>query len=309
MKKNKILLMVFFALLAFLFLTKLFDKSNTKHSFDPNILEIDSNQISSIIIQPRGKNEVIKIYKESENWKLSKGELKVDCDENVLKSMLNGILELKAHRVASRKKSNWEKFELTDSLSTNVKLFENEKLLVDFRIGKFSFNQQAGSAIAYLRFSDEEICYAIDGFLAYAFLQDFNMYRDKTLLKLNKNNLTKIDFTYPDSSYILEKINQNWNIENLNLDSSLVENYLNQLCNLNNSNFEDEFKPNKTLFQINIEGQNMNPESIKCFAGLDSNQYIVATSQFPNKFIKSGKQGLFQQIFKGKSAFQSVEEN
>ncbi len=95
-----------------------------------------------------------------------------------------------------------------------------------------------------MRLSDEDEVYTVEGFLESSFNNSFNDWRDKTLLKLNKSDITKISFRYPaDSSFVLDKRDSVWFVGNEKAEPSKVEGLLNQFTSKYLNEFADGFMP------------------------------------------------------------------
>ena len=55
-------------------------------------------------------------------------------------------------------------------------------------IGKFTFKQQGRITTSYVRLAEEDDTYATDGILSMTFNQGINTWRDKTVIKGNKDD-------------------------------------------------------------------------------------------------------------------------
>jgi hypothetical protein len=226
------------------------------------------------------------------------------------------VLAIKPQSLAAIDKSKWQEFQLADSLATRVK-FQNKKgkVVVDLMVGGFTFKQVNNPSAGYggnniegtsfARLFGEEKVYAVEGFLAFSFSGKFNDWRDKTFLKCNKEDLTKITFTLPsDSSFILTKKDSLWFEGNQPTDSLNISNYLNSIGYIDGQDIRDEFKPTSPpVYQLIIEGNNLLKIIVKCFKGDGEDKYILNSSLNQDVYFTSSKNGIFDQLFKSQSYF------
>jgi hypothetical protein len=215
-------------------------------------------------------------------------------------------------------KSRWSDYNLTDSLATRVQLMnEKGKTLVDLMIGKFTYNPVNDpyaranpnniQGTSFVRLYNEKKVYGVDGFLSFSFSGKFDDYRDKSFLKLKKEDVIKISFVMPaDSSFILKKKDSVWHAGDRVCDSLAIANYLNAISYLNGQDFRDNFKPIvNPLCDLLIEGNNLLNLSVKCYRGEGENEYIISSSLNPDVYFSSKKDGLFEKLFKPEKYFLS----
>jgi hypothetical protein len=184
-------------------------------------------------------------------------------------------------------------------------------------IGRFTYNQGGNpygnpygngiQGISYVRITGEKKVYGVEGFLSLTFNGKFNDYRDKSFIKLNKDNVVKISFTFPsDSSFILTRKDSVWYAGNSVADSLSVAEYLNSLTYLNGQDILDNFKPtDDPLFEISLEENNLLNISVKCYKTDKENEYVLSSSLNPDVYFTSSKEGLFGKLFKPESHFKA----
>ena len=117
-------------------------------------------------------------------------------------------------------------------------------------------------------------------------------------------DITKLDFTYPDSSFVMQKDNNSWSINGEALDSSKVATYLNSLSSLYGSEFvDDAVVPGPLKFSLRIEGKNFQPVELKAYSADVANQYIITSSMNVEGKFSGLKGDLTKRIFVGKDNF------
>jgi hypothetical protein len=199
---------------------------------------------------------------------------------------------MQAQRMTSRKKEKWNDFNVGDN-STHVSVYQDGNKVADFHVGKLGFTQSNnggfGGAYTYVRLSDEDEVYTVEGFLESTFNNSFNDWRDKTFLKLDKTQITKISFRYPgDSSFVLEKRDSVWFAGNDKVNQVKAESLLNQFISKYLTEFVDGFIPaSQPTATIQVEGQSGNLVTIEGWKRDDTEWTLTSSIQkgvyFSNK--------------------------
>lgn len=306
---------IFVVLLAIVVISQFFDGKD-ESTFKSVIVSVDTAQVSKIIIYPKDKNApTVTISKENASWFVDDNGKKFLAENNGIAQILNTIAEIKPLRVAGKDKSKWEKYELTDSMATaRVEIYDNQSKLTDFMIGKFSYQQptnpydRQGKMTTYVRLSNEEEVYAVDGFLSMTFNANANTFRNKTVLKSNAENWNKLTFSYPaDSSFILSKNMNQWNINGMPVDSMIAVNFFNGIKNLSAREFANDFTEYQSPTHVlKIEGDNMlEPIVIKAFTNEDLSKVVLNSSQNKDSYIDDKQANLFKKLFVSPSRFKN----
>lgn len=314
---NKVLAIIFVVLLAFVVLVNLVDARRGDRTFRNEIFDIDTADITSITIDPKGLDrEDVRLFKSNNTWKVSAGEETYAADKNVVQNLLQELAGMEAQRVAATREENWKKFEVTDSLATKV-LVESEKDDAMLYVGRFSYRQprnpqqmrmpygqQQGTMSTYVRLGEEDEVYSVEGFIGMTFNRELNDFRNKTVLESNRNNWNQLTFNYPsDSSYVLSRQADGWYADGQKTDSASVIEYLSSISNLTSSHFVDNAQPlSEPVYTLSIEGVDMNePIDIQAFPADSVYQYLIATSQNPDVFFNGAQANLADKIFVGKN--------
>ena len=131
------------------------------------------------------------------------------------------------------------------------------------------------------------------------FNQGFNNWRDQTICRLSRDQITKVVFEYPaDSSFIAQKLETNWTINGILADSTSMARYLNGLSRKTHNDFADGFSPmSSPLYQVTFEGMNMAPVSIRVYSQT-GNDLILNSNINPESYFRITPDGLFKDIFK-----------
>jgi hypothetical protein len=312
---NRNLLFVLLGLAGILVLTRVFTAKKAERTLETELVEIDTAKISSIHIFPQAEHGSELIFSRSgSGWVVAKDDLSAPADNYSLDNVLNELMNLKTDRLVARSEDKWPEFHVNDSLGTRVLIKEGKKTTLDMIIGRFNYQppaggyagygQQYGTGITYVRNSGEDEVYAVEGFLAMSFNQEFNEWRDQTVCRLTRDQITKIVFEYPaDSGFIAQKLDTKWTINGTPADSASMAKYLNGLSRKSHREFADGFSPlSGPLYQVTFEGMNMDPLLIRVYAQA-GDEMILHSSINPQSYFRITRNGLFKDIFKSSSGF------
>lgn len=270
MKKlnNKILVVILVVLAALFVLSRVFRASSREGNLPKELVNVDTASVSEIRMYPNSeKNKEVRLLREGKTWTVKMDNRSAIVEKgNVLSAMMN-VVHMKPLRLISKKKTKWDEFHVGDT-STQVKFMKGEEVVADLRVGKIGFNQQPGQQqfspggiFTYVRLSNEDEVYTVEGFLESAFNRSYNDWRDKAFLRVKQNLVTKVSFIYPaDSGFVLEKRDKKWWVNNVEADSTKAKNYISQFEFKNASDFADEFQPSgnaQAVIQINGSGGNL----------------------------------------------------
>lgn len=302
---NKILIIILVILGGILVLTEFLKK--TEKNLKTEIVAFNADEVNKIEVKSKdADNSIIVLRKGANNWQVTDGERTYQAESETIDSYFEELLKIKSQRLAAKSKNKWSEFQLTDSAATQIKLFnEKNKSLLNILIGKFSYKQIQDpygrnniQGISYVRLADEEEIYAVDGFLPMSLNKNLDDWRNKTLIKLNKGDIKKVSFVYPDSSYTLELKDSVWYAGNLKIDSKKAESFLSGLQNKKGFNFNNDFQAvSNPIYQLKIEGDNLMDININCYE-IEEGKYIIHSNQNKEAFFDSDENGLVNQIFK-----------
>jgi len=308
MKKlsNKILLIGLIVLIAAFAASRFFRSPGLESNLRKELLKLDTVAVDEIRILPaKERVEELKLRREGNNWKVSKAERKESANLASIKSVLGSLANMQAQRMTSRKREKWNDFNVGDN-STHVSVYQHGNKIADFHVGKLGFTQSSdggfGGAYTYVRLSDEDEVYSVEGFLESTFNNSFNDLRDKTFLKLNKSEITKISFRYPaDSSFVLEKRDSIWYAGTDKADPSKVENLLNQFSSKYLTEFVDGFTPtSQPQVILKADGQSGNLLTIEAWKR-DETDWILTSSVQKGVYFSSQGSTIVGDVFLGKS--------
>jgi hypothetical protein len=143
-----------------------------------------------------------------------------------------------------------------------------------------------------------------------SFNQEFNAWRNQSILNLSRSQLTRIAYDYPaDSGFIAQKSETGWLVAGLPADSASMAQYFSSISRKRSSEFEDGFSPASAPdYQVTFEGDNMTPVHVRGFSQ-PGGDVILNSSINPDSWFRSTREGLFKDLFKSSGEFIVIEES
>ena len=276
---NKTLGIVFSALLLIYLLFKLFG-GNKERSFDPNIIELDTAKVTSILVDPKGGQSAFTLSKEGGSWVIQQNDNEFTAASGSVSSLLNNLQGIRAQRVVSRSEEKWSDYEVDDT-GTRITAKAGNKILTDLRVGRFNFNQVNQSSTSYVRPENDKAIYAVEGFLSMTLAQGMSNYRNKLLVQLSKDNIRQMKLSDSGNEIVINRVDNQWtSSDNTVLDSTEMATYLNGVQSVSGIEFaESTVQNNQLLNTLEISGDNMDqPFRLYCYASGDSTRMFALHS-------------------------------
>jgi hypothetical protein len=300
MKKlnNKVLLIALVLILSVFILSRWLRSPGLESTLPQQLVTLDTARITKLtMLGTSTDSQQVVLTKEGNTWFVSNGRKKVAADVAVVKTTLGSLTDLKPQRLASRKKDKRPLYQVDDT-GTRVAVYYDEDKKAEMIIGKSSYSQ--AGAFTYARMSDEDEVYTVDGTLAYQFNRAFDEWRNKSLLRVNKEEIHKIIFQYPsDSSFVLEKRDSLWYVNDIKADVGKTNTFLSQLAFKNGNAFADDFVANAPpTINIQIESKLGVLANVKGW--MVNADWIVSSSTQENVFFSAAGTPIIGDLFIGK---------
>lgn len=308
MKKlnNTWLIAALVVLVGAFFVSRFFRAPGLESNLRQQLVQLDTAAITQLRVRPASGGEEISLQREGVNWKVTQGSKSAFADRSAVNAALSSLSALKPLRMVSRKKDKWNDFQVGDG-GTQVAVYEADRQESNLHIGKTNFvqNQQGGfgGAYTYVRAGDEDEVYAIDGFLESSFNRTYSDWRNKNFLRVSRDAVSKITFTYPaDSSFVLEKKDSVWVVNGQPAAIAPVDTYLGHLAFKNLNNFADDFQPTGAApVTIKVEARGGPLETIEGWP-LPNGQWAFRSTQQPVIFTSEGSSAI-RDLLRGKTYF------
>ena len=300
--KNKTLYIVLAILAGALIFNTIRTNLKGERSFRKEMTEFDANKVNKFIIN--NDNMEITFTKKNDNWSVSQDEILYKADQTTVLNILKELSNLKVEQLVAKEKSKWNDLEVEEEKGTKVTVYTNNKMVANLVVGRFKYRQTGNGGIqlsTMVRLSDETEVYSVEGSLSMSINRNLDAFRDKTITKIEPEQIQQIKFSYPgDSSFVLSKNNDTWLINSDSATTSSVMNYLSDIKECRGNAFATEFNadefPFYTLELIQKEG-----ESITVNAYIKEEKYIFKSTQ--NEGIISDSETIFKRLFASANKF------
>jgi hypothetical protein len=303
---NRILLFIFVALLALYGLSRL-GSGRKERSFRTELIQLDTAAISRALITPKaGEGPQITLHKENREWIVSNGLVHAKATPAAIEGLMRALALIRAQYIAAKGKDKWTDYGVDENQATRVRVYQGEKLLEDFYVGRFNFNPQTQQGVSYVRLAGQDEVYAVDGFQVMTFNQEFHDYRNRSLSRMTAGmRVTALEWQSPDTTLRLALRGERWLLdqEGAVLDSLRMDRYLNTLRNLSGDQFADDFDevlaqglPQHTL---RLSGEGIEPPLfIHCVRDTTRERpFVMFSSQYPENYFAVDSAGLYRQVF------------
>ena len=308
---NRTLLIILVALGAF-YLASQFLSGNRDSSFETELIKVDTSKVTSINIKPKDSQDEISLNREGNQWIVSKGTISAPATESAVKSLLNSLALIKTKRITAKSPDKWAEYEVETENGLRVKAFNNGQILEDFIVGRFSLNQQnPGASTSFVRLTNQDEVYAVDGLLSMTFGQGFDSYRNRNVVKLTAGtDINSIKMEKGDSIlYTISKTNGQWVMNNGTIiDSTKMVTLTNGMKNVYGTTFADDFDElgakEKLILALTINGDNFTqPVEVDAYYDTTMTQPFVIKSNMNQAYFGSDSTGIYDKLFKPVSFF------
>ncbi len=289
-----------FGVLLLIYLIIKFAGGNKERSFDPEILSVDTSQVNKISIAP-ANGSPFELVRSADGWILNVDGKTHEATTSSVKGLLANVGSVKADRVVSKNPDRFADYNANDSLGTLIELYNGSNLLGGVVVGRFSFNQATRNGISYLRPADKQEVYSVDGFLSMSLSQDHNSYRNKEILALNRDDLTRISISALGENHTLSKMGDDWQRgDGQNMDSTQMAGYINTLGSVNGATFLEDpsLGVGPEIGEVVFEGNNIpQPIKISIYTAQDTTQdFVVHSSANEDAYFFSDSSGVYNRI-------------
>jgi len=194
LKKISILIGTLAVLLALYYATETPRKVRQKQEPEKLIPGFDGQKVAAIVVQSPEKGTAT-LRNEQGVWHVTSPDVRTyRADAAALDKLLEIVTGLKAETVVSKNPKNFDQYEVTAAKGLDVRLADSDnRSLASLYVGK------SGPDIfsTYVRVKDSDRVVLVGSILKTVFEKELKDWRDKTIFKLNKDDITeyKVDGT------------------------------------------------------------------------------------------------------------------
>ncbi len=216
------------------------------------IQPVDLNRLDTIRIERfEGTNEDRKkekytLVKKGEEWRMTE-PVDYAVVQSTVDSMTKSLGELRVIDIISEKKDKHEQFEVDEDKGVIVEALAGKDVLAHFIMGN------AKGGVTFARLPGKDAVYRLKGQLKYNFNKGIRLVRDKTIVKVEFDDISKASFETGEETFAFEKSGAGNDatvkpvgVEIKNFDESKAKGVLRTLARLNAVDFEDTELPVET---------------------------------------------------------------
>ncbi len=177
---------ILLTIIAALSLYLVFSKVNQTNYSLPELEKINVSDVDRIEIK-KDKGSIL-LVKTDEFWFVGKEKYK--SDSGLVSKLLNTISDLKLTTLISSKE-DFGRYELDEKKRIEVIAYKKDKILRSFQIGKTA----SSYSHTFVKIAKNNSVYHAEGNIKYDFDKKSDDFRDKLALKLNMNEIKKIEIS------------------------------------------------------------------------------------------------------------------
>lgn len=299
-------LLIALGVLAGLYLLSFAFGGRKARTFRETVAVLDTAQVNQLRIMRPG-TEPVELVKNGPDWqvRLPSGQL-APAEAGSVSRALGQITRLVATQLMSRREADWASFKV-DSTGTRLQAMAGEGVLLDLVIGRSDFQQTRQTS--YVRLADETEVYGVSGFLEMSFSRARDDWRDRTILKGNRNDWAALNLqgNRTEAFAMLKGMGSDWMLpDSTLLDRTEVNTYLTSLGNVRGSEFADgqipAGEPDRQLLLTTTSG----PLEVRAYAR-PMGGYLISSTQNPGAVFADGDSSLTQRIFPDPMRFLPTE--
>lgn len=290
------------AILVLVFLIVEFTSNKGRSSsFRESLVEIDTLRVSKVIVT-KGTSDPFEINRTGDGWEITLADDKqVRAVKSSVKNSLASLQSIKPTRLVANNEDKWAEYQV-DTAGTRVQVYEEDEKTLDLIIGRFGVQGQR-SFYTYVRLSEETEVYVAADFMSISFGAEPSSYRFKEILRLVKDSLEELSFSYPgDSSFALMKSEGNqWVIDGVPSDSASTQGFFNGVRFVSGTDFADdisELSLGQPVYSLMVRSRGNEDVRVEVFSH-PIHKWILKSSHNPDSWFSDPEGKLIGKLFPG----------
>jgi hypothetical protein len=294
MKKSTLYLIATFivlAIIAYLVFSPTQERT-TSYSLSDLNLKIDSAIVNKIEIT-KGTSSVI-LEHTGGKWNVT-SPIAYPADEPSVLSLLSSANKFQVMSLISSNPAKQSLYQVDSAAGTSIKFHDRKGKTVSLIIGKMGPSYTE----TYIRQPGSNDVYLSEGFNSWSINKQVRDWRDKTILKTEKDAIKQLSFEYAKDKFVIAKIDSvNWAVNGDSVNNSAINSLLSTLSNFRTEDFVDTVV-SLTMPQLKLQVVSNEATNLQFYPlPPDSAKYWVSTSLSPQIFVVS--KYMAQQIIKQK---------
>ncbi|MBN2543230.1 DUF4340 domain-containing protein [bacterium] len=314
MKKSTIIVIVIFLLLVGIYvLISLFSKGEKTSTVESDILDLDSLKVEYIELNTLLEKVVLE--KKGDMWMVTEpGEYEANAD--MVWKLISETVKGEVDDIISENPEKHALFEVDSLNGTRAVIRESGGKSSEFIVGKMGPNYST----TYIREPGSDAVYLVEGRLSQFYKRNASSWRNKDIVKVDKNDIAQIVLLQPESSLkfvrqaVADTLPSVWIAEDLNTNATItadpqeIDRLLNSIANFKTNDFVPVSDTDSVSFdfanpQFRVE-VTLNDGSLIAFSG-------VPEDEEGNKFVvKRDDKDVLYSLYKGSTQrlFKSIDD-
>lgn len=301
---------VLFALLALLLILSVVllrvDSRKQKGNFVRELANADADKTTSIVIIPNGETDNAIILEKADGiWNVGTPGKIYPANPEHISRIFQTISPLVPEQLVSRGKENLDEYEITGEKGTRIKVYQGKRITDEFIYGKMDYQsqmiqgQQRPVISTFVRLAGKDDVYTVQGFLGSVFPLGAEHYRNQTVINTSEFNIERINVSFENLNYTLNRDENNWMINGMPADSAITTDFIRKLVALRSTGFADEAEDKLTLasHKMVIEQNSGEEIEILAFPADITHNYFITSSQNPGSVFSGVQNNLFENLF------------
>lgn len=216
------------------------------------------------------------------------------ADNSKIETGLNNLFEARRYQDVSSNKEKYAEYEVRDTDFQLLLEGENGNKIAQAILGKFSDS----SGASFMRLADEDSVYAVKGFLKGDWNQEFDLYRDRTILRVARENIREIKVSGKSTFALKSDDKGNFTLEPARAtDKNRVNTYLGDLTELTGVKFHKDALP-AAYGKISVLLSSNVTKEVEFFGPTKDNEMIAKSTDmpYPLTVAKSKAEALFPKL-------------
>lgn len=272
------LFVVLFAVIYFIVLPT--EERMTSYSLNDSFFSIDSAIINKIVVRKAFTD--ITFVKIGHYWKLTE-PVDYIADQEAIHSLLSGASKLKINSLVSSNPAKQTLYQVDTITGTQLSFHNIKGKIISIIVGKMGPSYLE----SYIRGTNSDDVYLAEGLNSWIINKELRDWRDKTILKTEKDSITQLYFEFYNEKFLAEKLETRWMIGSDTIATATFDNLLSTLSNFRTEDFVDT-ELTLPQPQLKLETTSTNKSSLVFYPmPPDSSRYWIVSSNSPQIFVVS----------------------
>ena len=262
--------------------------------------EVNTSTIDKIVYKtPDNSYDIMVERQPDQTWIIKANGKQYKADTVRINMMYIQSANVKPMRVAAVEKDKWKLFDVTPDKATDVKFYSGKDLVKEFYVGKFeniqndpkamspdqkTTNPSQTSMTSYIREKNDNVVYAVNGYVGFSYPSNYNTLRSQTIYSVNPIDFTELSVETAEGNHLMftRDANNKWLFNGAPTDTVDSKLFIGKLRSMICNDFVDNvpagIQPDATL---TIKGKTFDPVIIK-FYKYDAEGFVITTSFNPD---------------------------